>query len=117
MTIIAVLLIVLFNLLISFGLAAIMYYLAILPIHKELAWYKSQLSNIKRQPAVNMRISGEPSGLPSMDDIPDEAFYGDSPEDYRTTPEQVEDELTARTYNTYNAPRISSFEQLKSLKT
>lgn len=60
------------------------------------------------------------SNLPDMEDIPLESLYGDDDEeDFKTTPEEVEDaiaERTERSYNTYSAPRTTSLSQLGSLK-
>lgn len=51
-----------------------------------------------------------------LEDIPLEAFFGDEDEDYKTTPEEVEDAIAERTYNSYNAPQTTSTQQLGSLK-
>lgn len=54
--------------------------------------------------------------LPDMSDIPLDALYGDEEQDYKTTPEEVEDAIAERSHNTYNNSQTTSTQQLRSLK-
>lgn len=113
---IEILLLMLFNLL----LIAILYWLTIQPLQKQLNLYMRQGESQRhlqyRQP-ITMPTRPD-NVLPDMDDIPLEALYGDEEEeDYRTRPEDVEDALTERTFNSYNPPRTNALQQLKALNS
>lgn len=114
---IAILLVLLINLVFTAILVAGLYYLTIYKLEKRL---ESRIERLSQTPApMQLPLSPvrRPEGiLPDMDDIPLEALYGDEEEeDYKTTPEDIEDSLTQRSFNTYNAPRTNALTQLKAL--
>jgi hypothetical protein len=116
MTIVEVLLIVTFNLLVSFGLIAILYYLAIRPLQKQIESKASTLNQNTQQKYAIPAMKRPDNVLPDMEDLPDDAFWGeDEPLDYKTTPEDMEQQLTEGAYKNYNAPRTNSYQQLKGL--
>jgi hypothetical protein len=118
MTLVAILLALLINLFFTAFLIAGLYYLSILPLYKQLESNARKLShNSPPQMQVPFSSASRPEGsLPNMDDIPLDAFWGEGEEeDYRTTPEDVEEALTSRTHNTYNPSRKDPFQQLKGL--
>lgn len=116
MTVIAVLLILLFNLTISFGLAAILYFLVVLPIKADIRSLSARKPGQKtKAQAQYEKITGSPLYVTDLDDLPEDSSWGDDEPDYKTSPEEVEDELTNRSYNTYREPRTSSIEQLRGL--
>lgn len=118
MTVIEVLLLLFFNLLVCFGLLAIAYYFAFLPMKDELKSLRvaSNKRNSQYLGGLTVPSPSEYSVLPDIDDIPEEAFYGDDEPDYKTTPEEVEDAIAQRSFNTYNDSRTTSKQQLGSLK-
>lgn len=115
---IAILLVLLINLVFTAILIAALYYLGIHPLNKRLESRVDRLSQTALKAQIPFSPVRRPEGdLPDMDDIPLEALYGDEEEeqDYRTTPEDIEDSLTERSFNTYNRPRTNALTQLKAL--
>jgi hypothetical protein len=115
---VALLLVLLINLIFTAILIAGLYYLSIRTLEMRL---ESQLKVVanrpqKQDPLLALR---SPEGvLPDLDDVPLEAFYGDDEEqDYRTTPEDVEEALTERPYTNYNRSQVSALAQLKALNS
>jgi len=103
MTTLIVLLILLINLLVSFGLIALVYLMVVIPLREEIRtkslaktsvqvpMFQSGYIAPQTQPPANV--------LPSMDDIPEEAFYGlDEEEDVKKkfpTMEEVEETMSS----------------------
>jgi hypothetical protein len=126
MTTVIVLLVILINLFVSFALIALLYQIAFLPVKEELKRlegiikkHQSRTTSTATIPHMGEYYSAAvnpPNDLPDLDDIPDEAFYGEEPEDFKITLEDVEDAIAERSYTNYNRPRTTSTQQLGSLK-
>jgi Na+-transporting NADH:ubiquinone oxidoreductase subunit NqrC len=118
MTTLIALFVVFISLFASISLAALMYLMVFVPIQQEL---KSLRATVKNHPGVSvpsmpLSTMRPENFLPDMDDIPLDALYGDEETDYKTTPEEVEDAIAERTFNTYNNGQTTSKQQLGSLK-
>jgi hypothetical protein len=113
---IAILLVLLINLVFTAILIAGLYYLSIQKLEKKLESELRVVANRPQLPGAFPPVRRPEGILPDMDDIPEEAFYGeDEEEDFRTRPEDVEDALAERTFNSYNAPRTNPLQQLRAL--
>lgn len=120
MTTLIVLLVLLINLMVSFVLIGMIYLMVILPLSKQMKEIKQKSQYIpKPMEYYTGKIdlpASFPNNLPDLDDIPEESFYGDEEPDHKTTPEEVEDAIAERTFNTYNGSQTTSKQQLGSLK-
>jgi hypothetical protein len=123
MDILVVLLVLLINLVISFGLIGLSYLLAIRPLQEQVTMLAKSLTKLptqmpRMQAQSDFYVANTLANydLPDIEDIPEECFYGDEPEDNKTTPEDVEDAIAERPYTNYNRPQTTSTQQLGSLK-
>ena len=110
----------LISLVVSFGLVALLYLLAILPMREQIRSLTTSVTQNRIRSAsptpMSYPVPIATTGFADLDDIPEEAFYGDEEPDYKTTPEEVEDAIAERTFNTYNNGQTTSKQQLGSLK-
>lgn len=121
---VAVLLLLLINLLFTCILISVLYFLAIEPLRKRVESQRvvpSQgYSPQEKQNAIP--FIRKPEGvLPSMDEVPEEALYGDQDEDIKTkypTMEAVEDSMTSNdVYSRVDLETENAWEQLTNLKS
>jgi hypothetical protein len=118
MTAVALLLVLLINLVFTCVLIAGLYYLSIYQLEKKIQSLAEKLSQTTAQKQMPFMPVRSPEGLlPDLDDIPEEAFYGEEEQDYITRPEDVEEALTERQYTNYNRPNVSAVAQLKALNS
>lgn len=118
MTTLIALAVVFISLFASISLAALMYLMVFVPIREDLKSLRATVKNHPKEAAPSFPLSTmRPENfLPDMEDIPLEALYGDEEPDHKTTPEEVEDAIAERTFNTYNNGQTTSKQQLGSLK-
>lgn len=97
--------------------AGLLYFVSIVPLREQMIALGKKKTEIPQRDAIYQYMGPTPANdLPDMTDVPDDAYYGEEGEDYKTTPEEVEDALAERTHNTYNNSRTTSAQQLGSLK-
>lgn len=118
MTTLIALVVVFISLFASISLAALMYLMVFLPIQEELKSLRATAKNHPKEavPSFPLSTMRPENFLPDMDDIPLDSLYGEDEADHKTTPEEVEDAIAERTFNTYNNGQTTSKQQLGSLK-
>ena len=114
MTLLAILFVLFINLAFTCFLITVLYFLAIQPLREDIKSSLKVVANRPQSQSPFLPASSLEGILPDMGDIPEEALYGDEPEDFKTRPEYLE-EAPIRPYNTYQPPRVSPMEQLRSL--
>lgn len=116
LTCVVVLLVLTINLAVSFGLVIGLYLIAISPLREELKRVAATTKKPQPEQGQFYYQMSPQNDLPDMEDVPADALYGEEGEDYKTTPEEVEDALAQREPVNYNRPRTTSAQQLGSLK-
>lgn len=114
-----ILLVLLINILISFILIFMLYVLSVRPMSKQLELLRVESQRHLQTKIQHVPLAPNPPAnmLPSMDDIPDEIFYGEEEQKY-LSPDEVEDDLAGNTtYNHLELDEANAWKQLSSLKT
>jgi hypothetical protein len=121
MEVVAALLLLLINLLVTCFLISILYFLGIKPLYKQIESLRgspSQGTTLQNEQAILPFIRKPENILPSIDDIPEEVFYAEEDPKYPTDSE-VEEKMT---YNDDPYARVdlespNVWEQLRNLKS